>query len=129
VYLAQGKAIIFTGLERARGFQKAWRSQISRQSAHEGGKVVSPTHRPPLLNSVRGWVDSRAIVRPEGLCQWKIPMTSSGIELMTFWLVVQCSNQLPHRVAPFYLVTHLFKNDINKNQKFKPFKYTTHNLY
>jgi hypothetical protein len=25
-----------------------WRSQISRQSAHEGGKVVSPTHSPPL---------------------------------------------------------------------------------
>jgi len=23
-------------------------SQISRQSAHEGGKVVSPTYRPPL---------------------------------------------------------------------------------
>jgi len=23
-------------------------SQISRQSAHEGGKVVSPMHRPPL---------------------------------------------------------------------------------
>jgi hypothetical protein len=23
-------------------------SQISRQSAREGGKVVSPTHRPPL---------------------------------------------------------------------------------
>jgi hypothetical protein len=23
-------------------------SQISRQSAHEGGKVVSPKHRPPL---------------------------------------------------------------------------------
>ena len=25
-----------------------WGPQISRQSAHEGGKVVSPTHRPPL---------------------------------------------------------------------------------
>jgi len=25
-----------------------WGSQISRQSAHEGGKVVSPIHRPPL---------------------------------------------------------------------------------
>ena len=25
-----------------------WGSQISRQSAHEGGKVVSPTHRRPL---------------------------------------------------------------------------------
>jgi len=23
-------------------------SQISKQSVHEGGKVVSPTHRPPL---------------------------------------------------------------------------------
>jgi len=25
-----------------------WGSQISRQSARKGGKVVSPTHRPPL---------------------------------------------------------------------------------
>jgi hypothetical protein len=25
-----------------------WGSRISRQSAHEGGKVVSPTHRPSL---------------------------------------------------------------------------------
>jgi hypothetical protein len=25
-----------------------WGSQISRQSTHEGGRVVSPTHRPPL---------------------------------------------------------------------------------
>jgi hypothetical protein len=25
-----------------------WGSQISRQSAHEGGKVVSPMYRPPL---------------------------------------------------------------------------------
>jgi len=25
-----------------------WGSQISRQSAHQSGKIVSPTHRPPL---------------------------------------------------------------------------------
>jgi hypothetical protein len=25
-----------------------WGSQISRQSTHEGGKVASPRHRPPL---------------------------------------------------------------------------------
>jgi len=53
-------------------------SQISRQSAHEGGKVISLTYRPPLpqeiflvLISVRGWVDTRTIVRSEGLCQGK----------------------------------------------------------
>ena len=47
-----------------------WGSHISRQSAHEGGKVVSPTHRPPPgiipggkgSISVRDWVDPRAIV-------------------------------------------------------------------
>ena len=27
---------------------EGWGSKISRQSAHEGGKVVSPTHWPPL---------------------------------------------------------------------------------
>jgi hypothetical protein len=30
-------------------------SQISKQSAHEGGKVVSPTHRPPLLPRKHSW--------------------------------------------------------------------------
>jgi hypothetical protein len=76
-----------------------WGSLISRQSAHEGGKGVSPTHRPPLLQeiflvliSVRGWVDSRAIVRPEGLYQWKILMTLSGIDLANFRFVAQCLN-------------------------------------
>jgi hypothetical protein len=80
-----------------------WGSQISRQSAHEGCKVVSPTHRPPLPLgniSVRAWVNPRAIVRPEGLCQWKIRVTPSGIEPETFWLVAQCLNQLRHRVPP-----------------------------
>jgi len=32
-----------------------WGSQISRQSAHEGGKVVSPTHRPPVPPRKYSW--------------------------------------------------------------------------
>jgi hypothetical protein len=30
-------------------------SQISRQSAHEGGKVDSPKYRPPLPSSKYSW--------------------------------------------------------------------------
>ena len=30
------------------GLQEFEAPRISRQSAHEGGKVVNPTHRPPL---------------------------------------------------------------------------------
>jgi len=45
-------------------------SRISRQSAHGGGKIVSPMHPREIfleLIYVTGCVDPRAIVRPEGM--------------------------------------------------------------
>jgi hypothetical protein len=75
------------------------RSQISRHSSHEIGKVVSPMYQPPLPQeiflvhiSIRECVDPGVIVRPEGLCEWKILMTTSGIEPATFRLAAQCLN-------------------------------------
>jgi hypothetical protein len=38
-------------------------------------------------------------MRPEELCQRKIPMTLSGIEPATYLLLAQCLNQLHHHVA------------------------------
>ena len=40
---------------QAQRFRGVWGSQISRQSVHEGGKVVSLTHRPPLAPRKYSW--------------------------------------------------------------------------
>ena len=45
---------------------------------------------------VRGWVDLRTIVRSEDLCQSKIPIIPSRIELATSLLLAQFLDQLRH---------------------------------
>jgi hypothetical protein len=40
-----------------------WSSQISRQSVHEGGNVVSPKHRPPLPPRSYSWYSSSKLVQ------------------------------------------------------------------
>jgi hypothetical protein len=76
-----------------------WGSQIFTQSAHEGARLsairlsaFTPQEIFLVLIYVRGWVDPRAIVRPTGLCQWKNPLTPSGIEPATCRFVPQCPN-------------------------------------
>jgi hypothetical protein len=70
-------------------FQKVEASGIPRESAHKGGKVVSPTpaaftpqETSMVLISVRECVDPTKIVQPE------------GIEHATYWPVEHCLNQL-----------------------------------
>ena len=79
-----------------------WGSQISRQSAHKGGKVVSPKHRPPLLPRKYSWYSflletestAGAWCGRKDYVKIKFPMTPSGIEPATFRLVAQCVSEL-----------------------------------
>ena len=79
-------------------------SQISGQSACEGGEVVSLTHRPPLptgmflvLIFTRGCVEPKVMVRSEGNMPLKNPVTPPGIDPGTVRLVAQ---HLNHYVTP-----------------------------
>jgi hypothetical protein len=49
-----------------------------------------------VLITVSGWVEPRTTAQPEGLSQWKIPMTPSGIEPATFRLVKQITYKYIH---------------------------------
>jgi hypothetical protein len=51
-----------------------------------------------MLSSVRVWVDSKAILRLEGLDKLKNPMASSGIEPVALGHIAWYLNQVWYRV-------------------------------
>ena len=108
-----------TGLHRPWGFQEveAPRFQDNRQmkvlrlSVLPSGRLYPPPNKIRLVSiSNRGCADPRAIVRSEGLCQWKIPGTLSGIDPANCRLVTQCLNKLPPQFISYCAKTMLINN-------------------
>ena len=87
---------LYVSRNKGRRVPGVWGSQVSRQSVHEGGKVVSPTHRPPLPPRKYSWysflLEAESNSGPQcgrkdyvnGKIQWQL-----GIEPATFRLVAQ----------------------------------------
>jgi hypothetical protein len=107
LYMLKGKPIPVTGCGGPWGYETSRLPHFPRQSAQMAVRLLAIHVCHPLfpgrfvvLISVRGWVDSRAIVGLEGLGHLKNLTISSGIEPMTFLLVAYASTNYA-AICPF----------------------------
>ena len=95
------------------------------------GTVAFTTHETSLaLICVRSCVDLGATVRLERISQWIFLVTPPVFELVTFWLEMQCLNQLHH------IVPHLncafeahYNKQINVNPSLSSLRYQNPNCW
>ena len=79
-----------------------WGSPISRQSSHEGGKGVSPTHRPPLLpGNISGTHFCKRLSQPQGhSAAGRIMSTKNSIDIGEWTRDLPACSGVPQPTAP-----------------------------
>ena len=124
-----GKKYLFTCLHRPWGLQDVGsrHKKEARLTALSTGRLY-PQEILLVLIYVRGWVDPRAIVRPEGLGQYRISMTVSEIEPWTFRVVTQCLSHIQgHSTSKFLIwIGRFVVNVIKRVRMRKQLMYVGH---
>jgi hypothetical protein len=123
-YHKKGKAFLLQALDRPLGFQEVEAPEfldnrhrkVVRLSAIRTGRLY-PQEEFLVLICVRGWVDPRDTMRPEGISHWKVPVTPSWIKPTTFQFVAQCLNQLHHRIPLIFLTMETINTCTHVNSK------------